>query len=250
MSPRPLDQHSLQQRELEILEAAKSLLEEIDVSQLTMDKVVARVPYSKGTVYSHFSCKEDLLSGIGNLAHRTMVGLFKRAAENPGCSRERYLGVSFAYLIYALRHPILYRTALCGKSPAVLGKTSPERLAEHEELEQALMSLFYRLIDDGIAEGNLSLPDHMNKQQVSFVGWAACSGTITLLSDDLESCAGRHGLHLEREFFHTVNIFLDGMNWRPLSSERDYRAVLKKILAANFSDDLKEIAAQGRQLML
>jgi AcrR family transcriptional regulator len=249
MTPRALDKQSLLEREQEILEAALSLLEEIDVSQLTMDKVVARVPYSKGTVYGHFSCKEDLFSAIGNLALRTMVGLFSRAVEYEGNSRERYLGMSFAYLIYALRYPTLYRTALCGKSPSVLGKTSPERLTEHESLEQTLMSLFFRLIDDGITEGNLSLPDHMSKQQVSFAGWAGASGTIMLLSDDLDSCAGRHGLYLEREFFHTANIFLDGLSWRPLSSERDYRAVLKMMLEGRFANELKEIQARGRQLM-
>ena len=250
MSPRALDQASLQQRELEILESALALLEEIDVSQLTMDKLVARVPYSKGTVYGHFNCKEDLLSAIGLHALKIMVGLFSKAVEHSGNSRERYFGMQFAYLLYALQNPTLFRTALCSKSPSVKGKTSPDRIAEHERLEQTLMGLFFKVIDEGVAEGALTIPAHMNKQQISFLGWAAGYGTIMLLNDDLESCAGRHGLYLEREFFNTSNVFLDGLNWKPLSSEKDYHAVVKQMLNERFADELKTIHARGRQLVL
>ncbi|MEH6470900.1 MAG: TetR/AcrR family transcriptional regulator [Halopseudomonas sp.] len=250
MSPRALDKQSLQERELEIIEATLLLLEEIDVSQLTMDKIVAQVPYSKGTVYGHFSCKEDLLSGIGNYAMHTMIGLFSRAVEHKGSSRERYQAMSFAYLIYALLKPALFRTALCSKSPSVIGKTSPERIQEHEALEHRLMALFFKIIDDGIADGSLSLPAHMSKQQVSFTGWASGYGVIIMLNDDLNSCAGRHGLYLEQEFFNTTTIFLDGLNWHPLSSERDYRSVIKSMLEERFADELEVIRARGRQLVL
>ncbi|MCW9051390.1 MAG: TetR/AcrR family transcriptional regulator [Motiliproteus sp.] len=250
MAPRPLDKQSLQAREVEIIEAALSLLEEIDVSQLTMDKLVDRVPYSKGTVYGHFSCKEDLLSAISNYAMRTMIQLFSRAAEHDESSRGRYLGMAFAYLIYSLLKPTLFRTALCGKSPAVLGKTTPERLQEHEELESKMMSLWLEGIDFGITEGSLDLPPHMSKQQVSFVGWASGYGSITLLSDDLNSCAGRHGLYLEREYFNTTNVFLDGLNWKPLSSEYDYRGLLKRMLEERFAQELEVLKQRGRFLML
>ena len=249
MSPRALDQHSLQQRELEIIEAALSLLEEIDVSQLTMDKLVARVSYSKGTVYSHFSGKEDLLSAIGNHAMRTMVGLFSRAAEFEGNGRERYLGMAFAYLVYALLKPTLFRVALCSKSPSVIGKTSPQRLEEHELLENKLMGLFFSVIDAGIAEGSLTLPPHLNKQQVSFLGWAGGYGTIMLLSDDLDRCGGRHGLYLEREYYNSSNIYLDGLGWQPLSSEYDYRRVIDALMDGRFADEIEEIRSRGRQLV-
>ncbi|MEH6811648.1 MAG: TetR/AcrR family transcriptional regulator, partial [Motiliproteus sp.] len=243
MSPRPLDKQSLLAREHEIIEAALSILEEIDVSQLTMDKVVERVPYSKGTVYSHFSCKEDLISGIGNYALRTMIGLFSRATEHQGSSRDRYLGMTFAYLIWSLLKPTLFHTALCGKSPSVVGKTSPERIKEHEALEQKLMGILHKLIDGGMADGSFVLPPHMNKQQVSFVGWANSFGSIMLLADDLNTCAGRYGLYLEREYFNAINIFLDGLNWKPLSSEYDYRVMIKQFLEERFADELAELKA-------
>ncbi|RDE19029.1 TetR/AcrR family transcriptional regulator [Motiliproteus coralliicola] len=249
MSPRALDQHSLKQRELEIIEAALRLLEQVDVSQLTMDKVVAQVPYSKGTVYSHFSGKEDLLAAIGNYAMQTMADLFGRAAASEGNSRERYLGMSFAYLVYALLKPTLFRVALCSKSPSVIGKTSPERLTEHERLETTLMGLFFEVIDAGIAEGSLQLPPHLNKQQISFLGWAGGYGAIMLLNDDLNQCGGRHGLYLEREYYNASNIFMDGLGWQPLSSEYDYRQVINALMEGRFAAEIEEIRQRGRQLV-
>ena len=250
MSPRPLDKQSLLVRELQIMEAALSLMDEMDVTLLTMDKVVARVPYSKGTVYSHFSCKEDLFSGLSNHALRTMIGLFQRAAEHEGSSRERFMAMQFAYLIWSLLKPTLFRASLCVKSPSVMGKSSPERMEEHDALEQKMMTIWHRMLDDGLADGSFILPLHMSKHQVAFTGWASGYGTIMLLSGDIEQCAGRHGLYLEREYFNAINIFLDGLNWHPLSSEVDYRTALQRVLNERFQDELAELETRGRRLIL
>ncbi len=250
MSPTPLDQQSLQAREQEIIDATLAVLEEIDVSALTMDKVVERVSYSKGTVYSHFSGKEDLLSAIGNYALRSMLSLLQKAEQHPGCSRERYLGMKFAYLIWNLLNPTLARVALCSKSPSVQGKTSEERTEEHEQLEQKMMTIWHRQLDQGVLDGSLVLPAHMSKQQVGFVGWASGFGTINLLSGDLDACGGRHGLYLEREYLNNMNICMDGLGWKPLSSERDYRGVILKMLDQRFSAELEELRSRGRHLLL
>lgn len=250
MSPRPLDKQSLLVRELQIIEAALELLSEIDISLLTMDKVVAQVPYSKGTVYNHFTSKEDLLAGIANHALRTMVGLFQRALAYEGSSRERYMAMQFAYLLWSLLNPTLFRTCICAKSPAVWGKTSAERMEEHQMLEQKMMAVWHEIIDIGLAEGCFTMPAHMNKQQVAFSGWAGGYGTIMLLNDDIETCAGRNGLYLEREYFNSMNIYMDGLAWGPMSSEKDYRQVIQRILDDTFSDEVKELRSRGRPLML
>ena len=250
MSPRPLDKQSLLVRELQIMDAALDLVSKTDISLLTMDKVVAQVPYSKGTVYGHFSSKEDLLAGIANHSLRTMIVLFQRALEHDGSSRDRYMAMQFAYLLWSLLNPTLFRTCICAKSPAVWGKASAERMQEHEALEQKMLTVWHRIIDDGLTEGQFTLPAHMNKQQVAFSGWAGGYGTIMLLSDDIESCAGRNGLYLEREYFNSMNIYMDGLGWGPLSTEKDYRKVLHQILEDRFSDELNELRSRGRQLML
>ena len=57
MAPRILDEYSLKAREQDIIDATIALIEKHGVENITMDKVVAAVPYSKGTVYKHFISK-------------------------------------------------------------------------------------------------------------------------------------------------------------------------------------------------
>ena len=68
MTPRILDEHSLQAREQDIIDATIALIDSHGVENITMDKVAAAVPYSKGTIYKHFLGKEDLFLAIGNQA--------------------------------------------------------------------------------------------------------------------------------------------------------------------------------------
>ena len=99
MTPRILDEHSLKAREQDIIDTTITLIEKQGVENITMDKVVAAVPYSKGTVYKHFIGKEDLFLAIGNHATSILSDLFSRAALYPGCARERMLLKNISYLI-------------------------------------------------------------------------------------------------------------------------------------------------------
>ena len=58
--PKLLDEAALKERELLIINSAVLLIQTNGIENLTMDKVVAQVPFSKGTVYKHFIGKEDL----------------------------------------------------------------------------------------------------------------------------------------------------------------------------------------------
>ena len=79
MTPRILDEKALQAREQEIINAAIGLIQEHGVEHITMDKVVSKVPYSKGTIYKHFDGKEDLLLAISNHAISILSDLFWRS---------------------------------------------------------------------------------------------------------------------------------------------------------------------------
>ena len=77
--PRLLDENALQEREQTIITVAITLIQRLGIENLTMDKVVAQVPFSKGTVYKHFIGKEDLLLAISNHAIKVLSDLFSRA---------------------------------------------------------------------------------------------------------------------------------------------------------------------------
>ncbi len=57
-------QQAIADREVELVQLAKSLVQEQGFANLTMDKLTAASPYSKGTIYNHFCSKEDVILAL------------------------------------------------------------------------------------------------------------------------------------------------------------------------------------------
>lgn len=247
MTPRILDEQSLKAREQDIIDATIVLIDKHGVENITMDKVVAVVPYSKGTVYKHFLGKDDLFLAIGNQAVTIMADLFSRAAQYQGCPRERMLLLNIAYLIYAILHPTLFKAVQCTKSPSVFGKSSEKRLQEQERLELKMMGTIISIVEDAQINNQFVLPEHMNIQQICFSTWSAGYGTIALLSLEVESCQGSNGMVVERELFNQNNLILDGLQWAPLTKDKNYSQALELALKIVFPGELALLKSMGRE---
>ena len=247
MAPKVLDEYSLKAREQDIIDATIALIDKYGVENITMDKVVAAVSYSKGTVYKHFLGKEDLFLAIGNHAITIMYDLFSRAAQYEGCPRERMLLLNMSYLIYAILHPALFTTVQCTKSPNVYGKSSEKRLLEQEQLEAKVMGTTFGIIEEAITDGRFSIPAHMDILQVCFATWSQGFGTISLLSAEVEQCSGRTGLVVERELINQANILLDGLAWTPLTKDKDYQKSIEVALKKVFPSELALLKSMGRE---
>jgi len=248
MSPKLIDESTLQAREANILEAAQALINQIGATAMTMDKVVARVPYSKGTVYNHFSSKEDLLIGLCNDSMRNLISMFQRAMSIDTCSRDKMLAVAFAYMLYAYLYPDKFMLVITAKTPSVSDKASPERQAEHLALENSLLELASTTIVQGIEDNQLSLPAGMTTEHVTFAFWSSAFGTISLLSEKVERCTAREEMLLEQAIIMNCNLLLDGLNWSPRTeSERTHR-VIQQLKDDIFSPEMALVAAQNRTL--
>jgi len=248
MPPRILDEKSLRAREEVITAAAIKIIEQGGVEHLTMDKVVAKVPYSKGTVYKHFIGKEDLLLAISNQAIAILSDLFLRASSFSGCARIRMLLLNISYLIYAILYPALFKTVICSKSPNVYGKSSPERIKEQEQLEMKLLGAIHSIVEYALTTESLKLPSYMDIQQLCFANWSMSYGTISLLSGEVEQCSGRTTLIVEKELFNQSNLLFDGLNWQPLLKDNDHRSALEDALKLIFPEELNLLEERGRAL--
>jgi len=234
MSPRPVNTERLLAREQELIETALSIMEQEGTAGLTMDKVVARVPYSKGTVYNHFCSREDLLTGICNAGMETLAELFSRAVMFQGTTRERLLAIHYAYLLHALLDPIKFMLVISAKTASLIERTSERRLTALYELEGRLMGPMFELVNEAIAGGELTLSPHMSRRQIVFTNWAGSFGAIALLISSKDKCSGRDGLDTQTEVFNHANLLLDGMQWRPLTPEWDYASTLDRIISEIF----------------
>ncbi len=244
MSPKIISGSEFAEREKELIELARSLVENECLTNLTIDKLVAASAYSKGTIYKHFTGKEDLILAICNTCIEETKALFLRALAFEGCSRERMLAVMVSYVIWAKLHPSQLFAVLSAHSPSVTTCSSDERNHEHHQCEAELMGLLNIEIEKAINAGDLTLPENMCFEQVTFAMWSAAWGAMALIMSKGTSNK-LQPMVLERESFTNARLILDGFGWKPLSKDWDYKKALVKITEEIFSPEIKALEAQG-----
>ncbi len=249
MCPRFVTEEKVNKREEELIAITRELIDRDGIAALTIDKLVAASPYSKGTIYNHFQGKEDLLTAVCVVSMGEMIEIFRSALRFEGRSRERSVVLMLSYLIWAQLHPQQLFVVLMAHSPAVVQCSSQHRLAQQEEREKTLMSMVGTLAEDGVRDGDFSIPDGMNMDQVTFAMWSTGFGSLALVMTKGE-CAGRKDLQLEREYFTNTRLMLDGLNWRPLFDEWDYDATLKRATETIFKQEIATLEKLGRGLRI
>ncbi|SEQ08575.1 transcriptional regulator, TetR family [Amphritea atlantica] len=243
MSPRQIDSQTRDQREEELLDAAMILIGAQGVEGLTMDKLVSAVPYSKGTVYGHFSGKEDLLLALCNRGMALLVSMFKRAESFEGVTRERLLAWIYGYQLYARLYPMFFMLVITAKAPGVAEKSSERQREKHIQLQALLSEGLLGLIRQALETAECGNPLNMTAEQIAFANWSASFGSISLLSKGTDRCNIRAGLELEESLLANVSLVLDGLNWRPLSSLFDYNTSLERIRCEIFADEVAMLTA-------
>jgi AcrR family transcriptional regulator len=128
------------------------------VHNLTLGKVAAEGGYSKGTVYSHFACREDLLIELNAESARRQVRYFQAIADLPWGAVWKIYGLAFAYMRHAETAPVLFECSITGRTNAVCTVASQDRLDRRDLVEADLMKIVGGVVDRTGAEGSFSNP--------------------------------------------------------------------------------------------
>lgn len=242
--PKVMTEKELQQREKMVLDVSCQIIKEQGFSGLTMDKIVAGVPFSKGSLYKQFNSAQEVLLALTNSGAPFMIDLIERAHSFNGNSRERYLARSCACFVYALLYPIHYFSELEAIGLTVREKATESRLNEGYKLMNQFKILAEKFVENGIASGELNLTPDTTIARIAGNSWTSEFGltsyslTPWLKGDKfpLERCQ-----KLEADLIWMVNIFLDGLGWKPMSSEFDYQQSWDRIKTELFLPELRLI---------
>lgn len=224
-------------REEELVDLAVVILNQDGFAGMSLEKLTAKSCYSKGTIYNHFSSKEDCLSALCIRAVSSIMVFFKRALEFNGSSREKAVAVHYAYQLYARMQPTLFMAVLSSKAPGVREKTSPERMQLMDALEFEINTFSDQMFRNAIADGSLELPAHLSIETLSFANWAMSFGTNALATSAAEAKAVNR-LDPNTLLLQNISILLDGINWQPLSKDWDYQKTWQRVEEEIFSDDI------------
>jgi len=240
-----------QEREAQILRVARSLLQEHGFAELTMDRIADAINYSKPVVYQHFPCKEEIVLALALQTALIRLKLFERVGRFAARPRERVIahGEATVLLLDHLQCEMLVGTNALGS------KTSEARQDLYQRALRRMMGAGGLIVEEAVAEGDLTLPEDLNSQAFAFGLWTAVFGGFAILSvgtnliDPITSSGGRGTPEDARLVRMCARALLDAYGWRPLSTEWDYRETMRRIYTEVFPPEvIEEVLAEGDTL--
>lgn len=222
-------------RERLILDTARKLLSINGYLGLKMDQIAHETEYSKGTIYLHFSSKEDVIMELAAETLQKRVELFERAAKFEGRSRERLAAIGMAAEIFVRSFPDHFRVEQIIRTDSIREKAAPERQEKLADSEFHCMQTLTGIIHDAVAEGDLQLPEFLTAEQLTFGMWSLSFGASSIITT---------GTHLDKlgiegpyeAIINNIQMMLDGLGWQPLMREWDYANTFERVSTEVFPE--------------
>ncbi len=202
---------------------------------LSMDRLAEATEYSKGTIYQHFSTKEDLVMALASQSMEQRTALFDRVAQFQGRPRERMEGVGIADELFARLYPHSFRSELIIKMADLEDRASPERRALLRAHEDRCARLARSFIEDATQVGDLDPGTSVSK--VMFAIMTMVIGTHTMTSSFCSLLTQTGIVDPFASLRDNIQVLLDGFGWKPLSTEWDYTSTYRRFTQEVFPDE-------------
>ena len=237
MKSRERRERDFRRREEEFLDLARRLILKHGYAGFGMDRLAEATEYSKGTVYLHFTSKEDVVVALACQSMRRRVDLFDRAAGYAGRPRERMTAIGLAEEHFFRHHSYNYQSEQIIKLALLEERASLERTGDLHRLEQACFGSLMRITEEAVGAGDLRLNPPLGPADVCLGVWASLSGTFSVarnyrpLLDSVGLADPLAGLR------QVLQAMFDGLGWRPLTAEWDYAVTYRRIEGEVFSEE-------------
>ena len=219
----------VEERDRRILDAAREHLLRDGYHGLSMDAIAESIQYSRAVVYQHYKSKEDVLVALAAQTGERRVEYFERASAFKGRTRERMVAVGEAVVHFAMKYPSHFKTEHIIHTSSVRSKCSLENKLRLAMCEERCPEIVGGIVRDAVDKGDLALPKGLAPEQVVFGLWSMYFGGLFLISSDIDLDARGFAAPLEA-LRRGAAAMLDGIGWRPLSSEWDYDATRERIV--------------------
>ena len=214
-------------REELILDHAQRILLRDGFQNLNLDELAEAIEYSKGTLYLHFKTKEDIALAVVTRAQKERADFFERALQFQGRSRERVRAIGFACCHFAKVYPDYYNVEMMLKSHSFWEKADEARQHEYAMHGGRCFRTVHRIVTEGLHSGDLPQSKLSSEQIVFSIASMAIGSHIMGRNTHAAMMAGIEDPL--KALCTNVDILLDGLSWKPLSSEWDSSAVDRRI---------------------
>ena len=225
-----------QKRETFMLDQARKIAAAEGLHALTLPRLAEETGYSKPTVYKYFPTKEDLIVAIAAQSSAIRASYYERAVTFQGRPREKLYGLNA--LNFGFLHPY-FREMLDFHINRLSRQVEPARQRELFENENRLVEIVAGVVREAIEIGDLKLPERTDEYQIIFTLSSTTFGGYVMRESDspvmkkwFDRIRFRDGVFGE--------IVLDGLGWKPLSTEWDYRETKKRFYREVFPELLED----------
>ena len=222
-------------RERRILQTVRHFLLRDGYLALNMDRIAAAIEYAKGTVYLHFANKEEIVVALVIETAERRVDLFQRAAGFPGKTRERMLAMGLAAELFAVLFPEHLRLEQIIRVDSITRKASAERQQRLRELSARCMGLLNGIVEEAVARGDIVRVGVVSPAELVFGLWSITTGAQVIVGTGVD--LDQKGVANPQLAIRSVmGLLLDGLGWRPLSVDYDYREAAQRIAREIFPE--------------
>jgi AcrR family transcriptional regulator len=221
-------------REELILDHAQRMLLQDGFQNLNLDSLAEAVEYSKGTLYLHFKTKEDIALAVVTRAQKERADFFERALQFQGRSREKARAIGFACCHFANTYPDYYNVEMMLKSQSFWEKADEARQHQYAMQGGRCFRTMHRIVTEALQAGDLPPTGHPSEQIVFSIAAMAIGSHIMGRNTHAAMLAGIEDPL--KALCQNVSILMDGLGWKPLSSEWDYDAVDRRIKKESFPE--------------
>jgi len=227
----PRKQTQIAEREAGILEIASEIISREGAHALTMERVLARVDFSKGTLYNHFTCREDLLVAVHAQCFALHLDYFSRGALFRGSPRERFAATGMGAQVLHQLDPRPFQFSL---NDTILAAASERWREMFRHYHRETIAVFAGIVRDALARGDL--PAGTDPERVTLGAWSVSCGAEEIYESGLlpQRMSAADFASMRN---HLIETLLDGFGWHPLSSELDYTAVRQRILREIYAEE-------------
>lgn len=214
MGTRERRQREFENREQAFLAAARELVDQEGLLNLQMSRVAERSEYAVGTLYQHFSSKEDLLVALVTEDVRHHADLFECVARWQAPTRDRMFAICVADAVFSHNNPAHYQLAQYVFCEVVWNAASPARREALMETAAPIRRAVIGIVEAAVAQGDLQLRD-LTPSEITAGAWCLASG--------MHKLAHARGVlqHFTvsdpaRLMCSQMQTMLNGLGWQPL----------------------------------
>lgn len=223
MNTRQRKQRQFEQRETLILDQARELANREGVAALQMSRLAEASEYATGTVYQHFSSKEDLIVALTTRGIREYLRMHDRILQWEATPRDRMVAMIVAAAQYIRRNPAHIQLLQSTFTGAVWNHASENRRDDFVDSWRGVISAFDTIIDQAAARGDLQ-PGRVSATHIAFGPCTISIGTYTL--SGAEGLLGKLEVRNPvRMMYSQIQIYLNGLEWQPLFPIDDEKAL-------------------------